>query len=42
MYNLRTAAMEHCQSDEIFLVVDGDDELLGTQVFKVFNAVFQS
>lgn len=24
------------------MIVDGDDELLGKQVFKFFNAVFQS
>jgi hypothetical protein len=24
------------------IVVDGDDELLGRQVFRLFNAIFQS
>jgi len=41
MYNLRRAAMEFCQPQEIFMIVDGDDELLGRQVLHLFNAVFQ-
>jgi hypothetical protein len=41
MPNLRTAAKQHCKPEEIFLIVDGDDELLGKQVLKLFNAVFQ-
>lgn len=41
MANLRTAAKEHCRPEEIFMIVDGDDELLGRQVLKLFNAVFQ-
>ena len=30
-----------CRNDSIFIVIDGDDELIGTQVFKLYNAVFQ-
>lgn len=41
MPNLRKAALEYCQPKEIFLVVDGDDFLLGRQVLKLFNANFQ-
>jgi len=41
MPNLRKAAMEYCLPQDIFLVVDGDDQLLGRQVLKVFNANFQ-
>lgn len=41
MHNLRTAALNYCQPQDIFMVIDGDDELIGRQVFKVFNAVFQ-
>jgi glycosyltransferase involved in cell wall biosynthesis len=41
MPNLRSAAKSHCRPEEIFLVVDGDDELLGCQVLKLFNSVFQ-
>ncbi len=39
--NIRKAAVEHCQPEEIVAVVDGDDELIGRQVLKVFNAVYQ-
>jgi hypothetical protein len=41
MPNLRTAASDYCKPEEIFLIVDGDDELVGRQVLKLFNAVFQ-
>lgn len=41
MFNLRMAANSYCQPEEIFIVVDGDDELIGRQVLKLFNAVFQ-
>lgn len=41
MHNLRTAARQHCKPEEIFMVVDGDDELIGRQVLKLFNAHFQ-
>jgi glycosyltransferase involved in cell wall biosynthesis len=41
MYNLRAAANVYCSPQDIFIVVDGDDQLLGRQVFKVFNAIFQ-
>lgn len=41
MFNLRLAAIRYCKPEEIFLIVDGDDELLGRQVLHVFNAAFQ-
>lgn len=41
MPNLRRAAKYFCQPFEIFLIVDGDDELIGRQVLKLFNSVFQ-
>ena len=41
MPNLRIAAKQYCKPEDIFLIVDGDDELLGRQVFKLFNSVFQ-
>ena len=31
-----------CQQEDIVVEVDLDDELVGTQVFKVVNAVYQS
>ncbi len=42
MPNLLMAAKSYCKPEEIFIIVDGDDELLGRQVLKHFNAVFQS
>lgn len=39
--NIRTAAEKFCKPEQLFLIVDGDDQLLGRQVLKVFNAVFQ-
>jgi glycosyltransferase involved in cell wall biosynthesis len=41
MPNLRMAAREYCQPQDIFLIVDGDDELIGRQVLKFYSAVFQ-
>jgi hypothetical protein len=41
MHNLRFAAVSFCKPDDIFVIVDGDDELLGRQVLKLFNAKFQ-
>jgi hypothetical protein len=41
MPNLRMAANKYCKPEELFIIVDGDDELIGRQVFKHFNAVFQ-
>ena len=40
-YNLQNAAHHHCQAEDIFLIVDGDDELVGTQVFKLINTKYQ-
>jgi glycosyltransferase involved in cell wall biosynthesis len=42
MPNLRWAANYFCRPNDIFMIVDGDDELLGRQVLKLFNSVFQS
>lgn len=42
MPNIYRAAHEFCKSYELFMIVDGDDELIGKQVFKFFNAIFQS
>jgi len=41
MVNLRWAALNYCKSNEIFLIVDGDDSLLGRQSIKVLNYFFQ-
>jgi hypothetical protein len=42
MANLKMAAQNYCKNTDIFLIVDGDDELLGRQVLKLFNSIFQS
>lgn len=42
MPNLRMAAKTLCRPDDIYMAVDGDDELLGRQVFKFFNSRFQA
>lgn len=39
--NLRKAAKNYCDPESIFIVIDGDDELIGRQVFKLYNAIFQ-
>jgi len=38
--NIYKAATEYCDQDDILALVDGDDELLGVNVFKVFNSVY--
>lgn len=38
--NIYKAASEYCDKDDILALVDGDDELLGVNVFKVFNSVY--
>lgn len=39
MSNIRSAAKQYCSVEDIMMVVDGDDQLVGRQVFKLFNAV---
>lgn len=39
--NVLNAAKTFCKPQDIFMVIDGDDELIGKQVLKLFNAVFQ-
>jgi hypothetical protein len=41
LHNIRTAAFDNCKPNEILMIVDGDDELIGRQVLKLFNAVYQ-
>jgi hypothetical protein len=40
--NIYDAVHNHCQGYAVTLEVDGDDELIGTYVFKLFNAIYQS
>ena len=42
MANFYWAAHEFCKPYEIFMIVDGDDELIGKQVFKLFNSIYQN
>ena len=42
MPNIRFAAKTYCKPNEIFMIVDGDDELIGRQVFKLYSAKFQA
>ena len=41
LQNIRNASKNFCKKEDIIIVVDGDDELLGRQVLKLFNSVFQ-
>ena len=38
--NILYAGYNFCKPYELFMVVDGDDYLLGRQVFKLFNSIF--
>lgn len=40
-YNLQNAAHNYCHEQDIYLILDGDDELVGHQVFKLLNAKYQ-
>ena len=42
MPNLHMAAHKFCKPYEIYMIIDGDDELVGKQVFKHFNQIFQT
>jgi glycosyltransferase involved in cell wall biosynthesis len=41
MANIFYGSQKYCRLGEIQYVIDGDDELVGRQVFKVMNAVYQ-
>jgi glycosyltransferase involved in cell wall biosynthesis len=41
LYSFYYGAHKFCGLGEIIYTIDGDDELIGTQVFKVFNAIYQ-
>lgn len=42
MENILTASKEYCQKNSISLNLVGNVELIGRNVFKTFNAVYQS
>lgn len=39
--NIHDATYNFCSDDSVTMIVDGDDELIGKNVFKVFNAAHQ-
>lgn len=39
--NIYNAGHNHCKEGEIMVLLDGDDALIGRQVFSVLNAVYQ-
>lgn len=39
--NFYYAVHKYCDYGQMFMVVDGDDELIGTQVLSLFNALYQ-
>lgn len=39
--NIFTAAKHYCSDDSIVMSIDGDDELIGRNVLKIFNAEHQ-
>jgi glycosyltransferase involved in cell wall biosynthesis len=38
--NIYRAASEYCAPEDVLVLVDGDDELLGVNVLKVFNSMY--
>lgn len=40
-YNILNAAFNYCHEDDIQMLIDGDDELIGREVFSLFNALYQ-
>ena len=41
LHNVYWAAHNFCKPFEVMFIVDGDDSLIGRQVFKIFNAQMQ-
>jgi hypothetical protein len=41
MYSIYHGIVDYCADDEIVLLVDGDDALVGRFVLAVVNAIFQ-
>ena len=40
-YNIYMAVHEHCELGEVMVLIDGDDALIGRQVFGFLNAIYQ-
>lgn len=41
LQNIYNAVHNHCKHGEIVMLVDGDDALIGRQVFSLYNAIYQ-
>lgn len=41
LFNFYYAAHKYCNLGEIIYTIDGDDQLIGTKVFKLINAIYQ-
>lgn len=41
MENIYNAAFNSCSEDSVAVILDGDDELIGRNVFKLLNAKYQ-
>jgi hypothetical protein len=41
-YNMWTVAKKNCKPGSIMFPVDGDDDLIGRQVLKHFNMLYQT
>ena len=40
-YNIVHAAFSYCKEDDVQVLLDGDDEIIGKQILKDFNAIYQ-
>ena len=40
-FNLNHAANNYCKRGEILIILDGNDELVGQNVFRLFNSMYQ-
>lgn len=42
IYNILNSAFNFCSKDSIQIIIDGNDQLIGKQVFKAINAQYQA
>lgn len=40
-FNIVNAGFNYCPPNSIQMLLDGDDQLIGKQVLKMFNALYQ-
>lgn len=40
-YNIINAAFNYCDEDDIQVLLDGDDELIGKNSFQLLNSAYQ-